>query len=656
MRNRFSAVPGVFVLLALLVCSRVSAQVANDLCDGAQRLTLRDVAGARVLTATAEGDTKGATDDPENDNCGNSSAPGLWYSVSGVGAEMTASLCGSNYDTRISVFSGDCGAVECVASNDDFCGLQSEVNWDSEDGGTYLILVHGYSSSSGGFELNVTTALPPANLANILHDEAQDGELSGDRQQPTQMPPLNPGANEVALQLTRRDFDRDVFTFEVPTGTALTEVFLQDFSSNGVGSYASISLRTGRNAAKGEMVEFINWNGNQDPLDLLQFDSAPGPQEAGTYVMSLSYQADQINSYVDLRIILAIDEIDEIPELPPPTYALSFTGCEEVSGYIGNPFSTDIDLILIDSDNISGFGAQSWSLGVISNGAGITEISTESTDASELFVNPSFSINELTSGDGNQGAISAAVLSFTTNTSLQPNSISTIATITVEGDLGDEESTVELAYHEGLRGRGRPVRNVITWEANTVYPQLGSCSFSVVPDVTAPAVPAGLSAEAGNGVVTLNWDDNTEGDLGGYNLSRDGSVIARGLSESAYTDEDVVNGVTYSYSVSAVDIGGNESDGARPVEATPEALGGSQRPGDYNQDSGIDLSDAISVFGFLFLGRAEPDCPSGLDFNGDQALDLSDGIGVLNWLFQGGPGHVLGSDCVQVVDCQDACN
>ena len=36
--------------------------------------------------------------------------------------------------------------------------------------------------------------------------------------------------------------------------------------------------------------------------------------------------------------------------------------------------------------------------------------------------------------------------------------------------------------------------------------------------------------------------------------------------------------------------------------------------------------------------------------------DLSDGIGLLNWLFQGGPGHVLGVDCVQIVDCEDACN
>ena len=68
------------------------------------------------------------------------------------------------------------------------------------------------------------------------------------------------------------------------------------------------------------------------------------------------------------------------------------------------------------------------------------------------------------------------------------------------------------------------------------------------------------------------------------------------------------------------------------------------------------MSDAISVFGFLFLGRAEPDCPDGLDFNDDSSVDLSDGIGMLNWLFQGGRGHALGTDCVQIVDCPDVCN
>ena len=340
----------------------------------------------------------------------------------------------------------------------------------------------------------------------------------------------------------------------------------------------------------------------------------------------------------------------------PPSYSLGFAGCDEVSGFSGNPYSTTVDLVLRDQDNSSESGAQSWSVGVVAEGASITAITTEGTDAGGVVENSGFQINEITSGDGNEGAISAVVVSFVSSASLPPNASSSIATVTVEGSVGDADSSVSLAYREGLSGEGQPVQNVATWEGATIRPELGNCSFSVVPDVTPPAIPTGLTAEAGDGVVTLDWDDNAEGDFGHYSLSRNGSVIAEALADSAYTDEAVENGTTYSYTVTAADAGGNESDSSAAVEATPEALGGGQIPGDYNQDAGVDISDAISVFGYLFLGREDPVCPAGLDFNGDSALDLSDGIGALNWLFQGGPGHALGTGCVQIIDCQDSCN
>ena len=110
-----------------------------------------------------EGSTgTGATPDAESGDCGASTAPGIWYSAVGNGGTMSAGLCGSDYDTKISVFSGDCGALSCVASNDDSCGLQSVAGWDSEDGVTYRILVHGYSTRSGNFILTVDQGAPPA--------------------------------------------------------------------------------------------------------------------------------------------------------------------------------------------------------------------------------------------------------------------------------------------------------------------------------------------------------------------------------------------------------------------------------------------------------------------------------------------------------------
>ena len=126
---------------------------SNDYCDGATALT---------MPATVAGSTVGATPDSDvSASCGTSiTAPGVWYSIAGNGNQVTASLCGSAYDTKISVFTGTCDAPVCVAGNDDFCGLQSEVTFCANSGMTYFILVHGYSSSVGNFTLDVSEGAP----------------------------------------------------------------------------------------------------------------------------------------------------------------------------------------------------------------------------------------------------------------------------------------------------------------------------------------------------------------------------------------------------------------------------------------------------------------------------------------------------------------
>ncbi|MBI4605350.1 MAG: hypothetical protein HY721_25585 [Planctomycetes bacterium] len=67
------------------------------------------------------------------------------------------------------------------------------------------------------------------------------------------------------------------------------------------------------------------------------------------------------------------------------------------------------------------------------------------------------------------------------------------------------------------------------------------------------------------------------------------------------------------------------------------ASGGSFRRGDVNGDEAADISDAVWVFGYLFLGGATPACLDAADINDDGAVDLSDGVFLLNHLFQGGP-------------------
>jgi hypothetical protein len=90
--------------------------------------------------------------------------PGLWYFVEGDGTLLQASLCefATEFDTRISIYSGDCSNggtardnLFCVGGNDDFCGFQSLVTWQTVAGTTYYILVHGYLLTAGSFELTL---------------------------------------------------------------------------------------------------------------------------------------------------------------------------------------------------------------------------------------------------------------------------------------------------------------------------------------------------------------------------------------------------------------------------------------------------------------------------------------------------------------------
>ena len=99
-------------------------------------------------------------------------------------------------------------------------------------------------------------------------------------------------------------------------------------------------------------------------------------------------------------------------------------------------------------------------------------------------------------------------------------------------------------------------------------------SFTTVS--ATPAAPAGLTATAGIGTVSLDWNDNNESYLGGYNVYRSttsGSdyIKLNGtlLSSSNYTDDSVANGTIYYYVVTAVSTGSMESDYSNETSATP---------------------------------------------------------------------------------------
>ena len=131
----------------------------NDLVCNSTPITCGQTISGTTVNATNSGTGEGGF-------CSVSQTqPGVWYVVPGNGQIMTANLCATAWDSKVSVFSGvGCGSLTCVGGNDDFgpaCASSSaSFSWTSSIGTNYYILVHGYSANSS-FSINLNCVAPP---------------------------------------------------------------------------------------------------------------------------------------------------------------------------------------------------------------------------------------------------------------------------------------------------------------------------------------------------------------------------------------------------------------------------------------------------------------------------------------------------------------
>jgi len=119
------------------------------------------IANATVIPGlpyTDSGTTAGYVDNYTSTCYFAGGAPDVVYSYTATATgPVLVSLCGSTYDTGLSVLNS---ALVEVACNDDFCGLQSELSLTMNAGTTYYIIVDGYSSASGAYTLNMRAVVP----------------------------------------------------------------------------------------------------------------------------------------------------------------------------------------------------------------------------------------------------------------------------------------------------------------------------------------------------------------------------------------------------------------------------------------------------------------------------------------------------------------
>ncbi|SVC67430.1 uncharacterized protein METZ01_LOCUS320284, partial [marine metagenome] len=105
--------------------------------------------------------------------------------------------------------------------------------------------------------------------------------------------------------------------------------------------------------------------------------------------------------------------------------------------------------------------------------------------------------------------------------------------------------------------------------------------FNWTYDVTAPAIPTGLVATPGSSTVSFTWNGNTESDLASYKVYRSTALgftpsssnlvatVISTFSNVSWSDNNLTNGTTYYYRISAVDNVGNESGKTSEITVTP---------------------------------------------------------------------------------------
>jgi hypothetical protein len=154
-----------------------------------------------------------------------------------------------------------------------------------------------------------------------------------------------------------------------------------------------------------------------------------------------------------------------------------------------------------------------------------------------------------------------------------------------------------------------------------------------------------IDGKAANVRATATASNGTGGSIS-YLFSADdgqGNVQNIGPQNANVADFDLPAG-DWTISVEVSD----DSNCAPPSEndscsADPISVSGDPqfRRGDGNGDGGTDLSDAVFVLNYLFVGGAPPPCLAAANSNADNNVDIADPTYLLNHLFLGGTAPPL---------------
>ncbi len=156
-------------------------------------------------------------------------------------------------------------------------------------------------------------------------------------------------------------------------------------------------------------------------------------------------------------------------------------------GPAGTVFRTTIECALTTSANPFSSGPRGWSLSLGVEGGAIRKVTTDGTVGAEVTANPpgfrqgGFELSELTSGPGNDGAVTTVALSQDGSVTLPREGRAVIAKLEVEGVFPPAGCSrrVTLYYADGRSGDRGPIANLIQQLDLSARPSLGQCSFDL---------------------------------------------------------------------------------------------------------------------------------------------------------------------------------
>jgi hypothetical protein len=163
--------------------------------------------------------------------------------------------------------------------------------------------------------LTATVFYVPPSHAVTIWDESVNGDLSNSPDAPTDIGTLNPGSNQIIGTLNGWFPEKDVAKFVVPNGYILSQFILATYDYGRSYDYSPVALNPGSIVNYSAKIEFILLTDFNAGTDLLQFDSAPGPQPAGAYTFYIGQKESDYSDEISLySMVLNVTPASPVPE------------------------------------------------------------------------------------------------------------------------------------------------------------------------------------------------------------------------------------------------------------------------------------------------------------------------------------------------------